>query len=75
MCISHLALQVVGDGTQYHHTGPKQIGHTFTDKLFVNENVAILSQRLILIQFTLKFVPQGPIDTKPSLVHAMTWSC
>ena len=66
MGISHAALQVVGDGTQYHHTGPKQIGHTFTDKLFVNENVAIQSQRLILIQVSCKFVPQGQIDTKPS---------
>ena len=37
MGISHVALQVVGDGTQYLHTGPKEIGHTFIDTLFVNE--------------------------------------
>ena len=34
---------------------------------FLNENV------WILIEFSLNFVPKGPIDNKPVLVQVMAW--
>ena len=37
------------------------------NRIFMNENV------WILIKISLKFVPKGPIDTKPALVQVMTW--
>ena len=44
---------------------------TFTDKIFtfifLNENI------WILIQFSLKFLPKGPIDNKLALVQVMAW--
>ena len=35
--------------------------------IFLNEKFCIS------IQFSLKFVPKGPIDNKPALVQAMAW--
>ena len=35
--------------------------------IFLNENGRIT------IQFSLKFVPKGPIDDKPALVQVMAW--
>ena len=34
---------------------------------FVNENI------LILITISLKFVPKGPINNIPALVHILVW--
>ena len=48
---------------------PRQNGCHFADatfnRIFVNENV------LILIKFSLKFVPKGPINNIPALVQMM----
>ena len=50
---------------------PRQIGRHFADdtfkRIFLNENV------IILIQISLKFVPKGPINNIPVLVHIMAW--
>ena len=50
---------------------PKQNGRHFADdtfnRIFVNENVRIL------IKFSLKFVPKGPINNIPALVQIMAW--
>ena len=35
--------------------------------IFLNENI------IISIQFSLKFVPKGPIDNKSTSVHVMAW--
>ena len=35
--------------------------------IFLNENYRIL------IQISLRFVPRGPVDTKPALVQVMAW--
>ena len=44
---------------------------TFSDDIFrciyMNENIRIA------IQFSLKFVPKGPIDNKSVLVQVMAW--
>ena len=49
---------------------PRQNGRHFPDDIFkcifCNANVRIW------IQFSLKFVPNGPIDNKPALVQVMT---
>ena len=48
---------------------PRQNGRHFADDIFkctfLNENV------WILIKITLRFVPQGPINNIPALVHIM----
>ena len=53
------------------HLAPRQIGrhlaHDIFICIFVNEKVCIL------IQISLKFVPNGPIDNKSPLVNIMTW--
>ena len=50
---------------------PRQNGRHFADDIFkgifFNENV------WILIKFSLKFVPKGPINNIPSLVQIMAW--
>ena len=50
---------------------PRQNGRHFADdtfnRIFVNENVGIL------IKFSLKFVPKGPINNIPALVQTMAW--
>ena len=50
---------------------PRQNGRHFADdtfnRIFVNENVEIL------IIFSLKFVPKGPINNIPALVQIMAW--
>ena len=49
----------------------RQNGRHFTDdtfkRIFVNENVRIL------IEISLKFVPNGPINNIPALVQVMAW--
>ena len=49
----------------------RQNGHHFADNIckcvFWDENV------LILIQISLKFVPKGVIENKPTLVKIMAW--
>ena len=35
--------------------------------IFLNENVRIL------IKISLKFIPQGPINNIPALLHKMAW--
>ena len=40
---------------------------TFFKQIFLNENV------WILIKFSLKFVPRGPISNIPALVQIMAW--
>ena len=49
----------------------RQNGHHFVDdtfnRIFVNENVRIL------IKFSLKFVPNGPVNNIPALVQMMAW--
>ena len=50
---------------------PRQNGRHFVDdtfkSIFLNENVRIL------IKFSLKFVPKGPINNIPALVQIMAW--
>ena len=50
---------------------PRQNGRRFADdtfkRIFWNENVRIL------IKFSLKFVPKGPINNIPALVQIMAW--
>ena len=50
---------------------PRQNGCHFADdifnRIFVNENVRIS------IEFSLKFVPKGPINNIPALVQIMAW--
>ena len=50
---------------------PRQNGCHFTDdtfkRIFVNENI------MILIKFSLKFVPKGPINNRPALVQITAW--
>ena len=50
---------------------PRQNGRYFADdtfnRIFVNENVRIS------IEFSLKFVPKGPINNIPALVQIMAW--
>ena len=50
---------------------PRQNGRHFADDIFMgiflNENV------WIPIEFSLKFVPKGPINKIPSLVQIMAW--
>ena len=52
---------------------PRQNGRHFADdtfkRIFTNENVRIL------IEISLKFVPKGPINNFPALVHIMAWRC
>ena len=49
----------------------RQNDHQFPDGsfkcIFLNENVSIL------IKFSLKFVPKGPINSIPALVQKMAW--
>ena len=73
-------------GLAYHHKGrrclnitcvpfntlrQRQNGCHFADdtfnRIFVDENVRIL------IEFSLKFVPKGPINNIPALVQIMAW--
>ena len=50
---------------------PGQNGRRFADDIFrcifLNENICIL------IKYSLKFVPKGPIDNNPALVQIMAW--
>ena len=50
---------------------PGQDGRHFADDIFMcilfNENCCIL------IKFSLKYVPKGPIDNNPTLVQIMAW--
>ena len=50
---------------------PRQNGRRFADdtlnRIFVNENVRIS------IEFSLKFVPKGPMNNIPELVQIMAW--
>ena len=50
---------------------PRQNGRHFADdtfnRIFVNENVRIM------IKFSLKFFPKGPINNIPALVQIMAW--
>ena len=50
---------------------PRQNGRHFADdtfsRIFVNENVRIS------IEFSLRFVPKGPINNIPALVQIMAW--
>ena len=50
---------------------PRQNGRHFPDDIFkcifLNEHI------WITMKFSLKFVPKGPIDNIPALVHLMAW--
>ena len=50
---------------------PRQNGRHFADdsfnRIFINENVKIA------IEFSLKFVPKGPINNIPALVQIIAW--
>ena len=66
------AKQSPGPNLTYFNTlRPRQNGHHFSDDIFkwifLNENV------WISINFSLKFVPRGPINNIPSLVQIMAW--
>ena len=50
---------------------PGQNGHHFADDIF--RCVFMNEKFCILIQISLKFVPEGPIDYNPALVHIMSW--
>ena len=57
--------------TKVNTLRPRQNGRRFADAvfkgIFLNENV------WILIKFSLKFVPKGPINNIPALVQIMAW--
>ena len=57
--------------SHFNTLGPRQNGCHFADDIFkcifVNENV------WIPIKMSLKFVPKGPINNIPALVHIMAW--
>ena len=59
------------DLPKYGPLRPRQNGHHFADDIFkwmfLNENV------WIPVIFSLKFVPQGPINNIPALVQIMAW--
>ena len=61
---------------KFHHQWvntlrPRQNGRYFADDtfklIFFNENVAIS------IKISLKFIPKGPINNIPAMVHIMAW--
>ena len=58
-------------GIRFNTLRPRQNGRLFADdtfnRIFVNENDKIS------IEFSLKFVPQGPINNIPALVQKMAW--
>ena len=64
-------LQAVIQGHRFNTLRLRQNGSHFADdtfkSIFVNENVRIL------IKFSLKFVPKGPINNIPVLVQIMAW--
>ena len=55
----------------FNTSRPRQNGRHFPDDIFkcifLNENV------WISIKISLKFVPKGPVDNFPALVHIMAW--
>ena len=57
--------------SEFNTLRPRQNGRHFPDhtlnRIFVNENIRIS------IEFSLKFVPKGPINNIPSLVRIMAW--
>ena len=57
--------------TLFNTLRPRQNGRHFADDtlygIFVNENVRIS------IEFSLKFVPKGPINNIPAVVQIMAW--
>ena len=57
--------------TYFNTLRPRQNGHRFACDVFkytfLNENA------WILVQISLKFVPQGPINNIPGLVRIMVW--
>ena len=57
----------------FYSSPPGQNGYHFTDYtykcIFMNENFCI-----VMIQISLKFVPQGPTDNNPAFIQVMAWS-
>ena len=55
----------------FNSSSPGQNGRHFTDdifkRIFLNQNVRIV------IKISLKFVPKGPVNNIPALVHIMAW--
>ena len=45
----------------------KQNGHHFADKTY--KLLSLIAHSCILIKISMKFVPKGPVDPKPSLVQ------
>ena len=65
-CIPYLNFQSL-----FKASLPGQYGHHFTDDIF---QYIFFSERFcILIQISLKFVPNEPIDNKVALIQLMTW--
>ena len=50
---------------------PGQNGRHFTDNVF--GSIFMNEKFCILIKFSLKFAPKGPIDNNPALVQIMAW--
>ena len=50
---------------------PGQNGRHFTDNIF--KDIFMNEKLCILTWISLKFVPNGPIDNKSSLVQVMAW--
>ena len=75
MCNSNITLWfklfIEGLPSLFNTLRPRQNGRHFADdtfnRIFVNENVRIS------IEFSLKFVPKGPINNIPALFQIMAW--
>ena len=63
----HLALQY----NSFKLPSPGQNGHHFEDNIF--RHISLKESVTISIQMSLKFAPEGPINSKSSLVQAMAW--
>ena len=50
---------------------PGQNGRLFPDAIF--KHIFMNEKFCILIQISLKFVPEGPINNNPALVQIMAW--
>ena len=63
--------QAVYTNRSFNTLRPGQNGHYFADN--ISKSILLNGHCYILIQISLKFVPKGSIDNKPTLVKIMAW--
>ena len=66
-CLSKSSSQLIS----VNSSSPGQNGRHFTDNIF--KCIFVNEKTCILIRISLKFVPQGLIDNKSTLVQVMAW--